>query len=422
MSVGPLHFLLVTIGSAGDVHPFVGLGQTLKRRGHRVTIVTGTYFEQLIRDAGLEFEPLFDSDQYRSMLDDPDLWHALRGPKFVMQNAILPMVRPTYEIVRRLYEPGRTVVAASSLALGSRIAEEKDGVPTATIHLQPAMIRSVVRPPRLTGMATAPWLPRSLIRAQYWLADRLVVDRIFEGQWNGYRRELGLPPVRRVFHDYIHGPKLTIGLFPEWYCSPQADWPPQVRLTGFPLYDQRDVTPLGDVLREFLDAGEPPIAFTAGSAMTHGRAFFAAAAAGCARFGRRGLLLTRYPEQLPPTLPPGVRHVEYAPFSQLLPRCAAVVHHGGIGSTAQSIAAGIPQLVVPMAHDQFDNADRVVGLGLGYRMTQKEFAGSLGGPVLDRMIDEEKYRTRCERYASLLSRSTALDDTAKLLEGLGSAR
>jgi UDP:flavonoid glycosyltransferase YjiC (YdhE family) len=271
-------------------------------------------------------------------------------------------------------------------------------------------------------MATSDRLPRSLIHAQYWLADRLVVDRIFERQWNGLRRELGLPPVRRVFNGYIHSPRLTIGLFPEWFAPPQRDWPSQIRLTGFPLYDEHDVSPLDAGLREFLDAGEPPIAFTAGSAMTHGGDFFQAAAEGCARFRRRGLLLTRYPEQLPTKLPPDVRQVEYAPFSQLLPRCAAVVHHGGIGSTAQAIAAGIPQLVVPMAHDQHDNADRVTRLGLGTSLSRRRFDSGAGAEVLEALIHGASYHDACRRFVEILAKRTALDDTADLLEGLVSAR
>ena len=72
--------------------------------------------------------------------------------------------------------------------------------------------------------------------------------------------------------------------------------------------------------------------------------------------GRRGLLLSRHREHIPRTLPSDVRHVEYAPFSELLPRCAALVHHGGIGTSAQALAAGVPQLIMPMGHDQPDNS------------------------------------------------------------------
>src|SRR5262249_29005603 len=159
--------------------------------------------------------------------------------------------------------------------------------------------------------------------------------------------ELGLAPVRDVFRGWLHSPQLVLGLFPKWFGSIQPDWPRHTELVGFPLYDERDATPLPAELDAFLAAGPPPVAFTPGSANLHGRPFFEAASAACTRLGRRGLLLTRHPEQLPERLPEGVRHVAYAPFGLLLPKVGALVHHGGIGTSAQGMAAGVPQLVMP---------------------------------------------------------------------------
>jgi UDP:flavonoid glycosyltransferase YjiC (YdhE family) len=99
--------------------------------------------------------------------------------------------------------------------------------------------------------------------------------------------------------------------------------------------------------------------------MAHGRDFFHAALGACLAIKRRALFVTRYPDQLPAELPPTIRHFGYLPFSDVLPRCAAIVHHGGIGTTSQAFAAGIPQLIMPLAHDQPDNAQRVRKLGVG---------------------------------------------------------
>jgi rhamnosyltransferase subunit B len=412
------HFILVTIGSAGDVHPFVGLGLALKERGHRVSLVTGSYFEPLIRRAGLEFVELFSTDEYRSMLDDPDLWHPRRGPMFVLRNAILPMLRPAYDLLTAMYEPGRTVVAASSLVLGALAAQEKLGIPTASVHLQPVMIRSLVRPPKLPGMQTADWLPRWFIRLQYWLADRVVVDPLLDAGLSGFRREIGLPAVQRVFDSYVHSPQLTLGLFPEWFAPPQADWPPQLRLAGFPLYDEHDVTPLDDSLVAHLAAGGKPIAFTPGSAMTRGEDFFRTAIEACGRVGRRGLLLTRHLEQLPSSLPPHVRHVDFAPFSQLLPRCAALVHHGGIGTMSQAFAAGIPQVVMPMAHDQHDNAERAERLGVGATLPPKRFRADRLSTALRSLLDSDAVAQRCGEIANRLANAKPLESAALLLESL----
>src|SRR5690606_14357109 len=199
----------------------------------------------------------------------------------------------------------------------------------------------------------------------YAIGDHFVIDPILAPAINPLRRELGLPPVSRFLHEWWHAPRLTIGLFPEWYAPPQADWPSQTELTDFPLYDEAELEPPSDDLQQFLAAGDQPVAFTAGSAMALGSDFYRAAVEACVRGGLRGVLLTRYTEQLPKDLPDTVKHVPYAPFSQLLPRCATLVHHGGIGTTAQGLAAGVPQLIMPMSHDQPDNADRIQRLGVG---------------------------------------------------------
>ncbi|MGC3968664.1 MAG: hypothetical protein QM775_15215 [Pirellulales bacterium] len=287
-----------------------------------------------------------------------------------MKHGIAAHVRTAYERIAERYEPGRTVVGASSLAVGAIVAQEKLGVPVATIHLQPCMIRSASKPPKLIGMATYDWLPRSLILGQYWLADQ-VVDRLINPELNGFRRELGLPPVRRFFNGWLHSPKLTVGLFPNWFAPPQPDWPKQIQLTGFPLYDEGDHTPLGTDVEEFLAAGTPPIAFTPGSAMTFGQSFFAAAVDACRRLNRRGILLTRHEEQIPSSLPAEVRHFPFVPFTKLLPRCSALVHHGGIGTMSQALAVGLPQVVMPLSHDQPDNIQRAERLGVGAGCTPR---------------------------------------------------
>jgi len=416
-TTSPRHFLLVTIGSAGDVLPFVGLGRELRRRGHRVTLITGGYFEPLIRRNGLDFAEIISRDEYLSMIDHPDLWHPFRAPRFIMQNAVAPMIRRVYDVVTTLHEPGRTTVAASTLSLGARIAEEAHGIPTATIHLQPAVIRSIVAPPTLAGMLAGPRVPRAVVRAQFWLADKLVVDRLLCPELNGLRRELRLPPVSRVFGDYLHSTSQTIGLFPAWFAPPQPDWPRHLQLTGFPLFDEQELTPLDDDLRRFLADGDRPIAFTPGSAMTQGRNFFAAAAEACRLLRRRGLLLTRHPEQLPKSLPAGVRHVEFAPFTHLLPQCAALVHHGGIGTMSQAFAAGIPQVVMPLAHDQQDNAARAERLGVSHTLPPKQFRGDRLAAMLRSLLDSRTVAATCGEFAARISGTSPLEQTADLLEG-----
>ena len=265
-------------------------------------------------------------------------------------------------------------------------------------------------------------MPRSLIRAQYWMADRLFVDRWIGGDFRALRSELGLPPVKRILDRWCHAPQLTIGMFPAWFAPPQADWPPQVRLTGFPLYDEQDVTPLDENLERFLTAGTPPIAFTPGSAMTFGQKFFGGAVDACRRLGRRGLLLTRHTEQIPTDLPPDVMHCSFAPFTKLLPRCAALVNHGGIGTMSQAFAAGVPQVVMPMSHDQPDNIERAERLGVAAALYPGRFRGDRLAAALRSLLESPNVAKACRDVAAKIAGATPLDDTARLLEGLAAPR
>jgi len=401
------HVILCTIGSAGDVHPFVGLGRALRRRGHRVTLVTAGYFRGLVERAGLEFiDPLPHVD-FREMIRDANIWHPLRGPAAIIDVAVRPLLEPIHRTILATQTPGRTLVVGSSLALGARIAQESHGIPLVSLHLSPALFRSDFEGPRLPALHVHHG-PAWSRRLQWWLIDTLGSDRLICPWLNAFRARFGLPPVRRVFRDYIHSPLRVIAAFPDWFAARQPDWPVQTRLGGFPLYSEEGVAePAADLVR-FLESGPPPVAFTPGSAHVFAHDFFATAAAACVRMGRRGLLLTRFPEQVPATLPPGVRHVEFAPFRWLLGRTAALVHHGGIGSASQALAAGVPQLIMPMGFDQFDNAARVERLGVGRSLPPRRFRTMEVAGTLRDLLDDDAVGARCREIATRLAGHDAL--------------
>jgi rhamnosyltransferase subunit B len=412
-----LDTIVIGLGSAVDVHPHIGMALALQRRGHRVLLVAASVFRSLAERTGLEFAGILTDDEWRAALRDPDLWHPLRSFSVVARRLILPTIRPVYNLIESRREPGRTVVVASGLAFGARLAQEKLGVPLATVHLQPIMLRSVVRPVCFGFPDIIAHLPRWLRRQYLRAADRFVIDPLLAAETNAFRAELGLPPVGRFFDRWMHSPQLTIGLFPDWFAPAPPDWPPNVVLTGFPLWDESDLRDPSPQLVEFLAAGERPVVFTAGSAMTQAARFFRISAETCRASGRRGLFLTQFPEQLPAPLPAGVRHFDYVPFSAVLPRAAALVHHGGIGTMAQAIAAGIPQLVVPATHDQPDNAVRIRRLGLGEYLLPRAYTAANAIDRLDRLMAPEVKRV-CQHRAAGLAGAEPLDAACRLIEQL----
>ena len=410
---------MTPVGSAGDVHPFIGLGRALRARGHEVVIVTAGTFEQVVQRAGLEFRETISAQIFDVMSKHPDLWHSRRGLQFVL-GTVADYLRFGYERVAEVYEPGRTVLVGHALSFGTRLFEEKHSVPAATLHLAPSIFRSDFEQPAYATGRDLSGMPRWFKRTFWWAIDRFLIDPLIVPKLNAFRQELGLQPVSRVFRQWVHSPQRVIGLFPNWFARPQPDWPEGLRLTGFPQYDESDQQQLSPALLEFLDKGSPPIVFTPGSANQNAAAFFRGAVDAASRLNRRALLLTRFTEHLP-ALPTTVHHEGYAPLSRLLPRSAALVHHGGIGTLAQALAAGVPQLTMPMGFDQPDNTTRLLRLGVARWVAPSAFSGERVAPLLDTLLTDPAVASSCATYAALLRDGSALSRTCELLEDLGPA-
>ena len=264
--------------------------------------------------------------------------------------------------------------------------------------------------------------PRWAKSAVFWMGDRVLVDPVIAPTLNALRRELGLEAVRRVYTRWNNSPQLVLGLFPEWFARHQPDWPANTKAVGFPLWDPPAAAHLSAEVNEFLDDGDPPVVFAPGSANVQAGDFFRTAVEVCERLGRRGMLMTKYPAQLPKHLPPSVRSFGFVPFSELLPRAAALVHHGGIGTCAQGLASGIPQLVMPMAYDQLDNGLRLARLGVGQVAPRNRFKVARVSATLAPLLDSPEVASRCREYASRCNGPAALAAACDLLEQLHARR
>jgi len=409
-----MHVILATVGTDGDVFPHLGLGSVLRGRGHKVTLAAPETYRERALAADLEFCPLVTTEEVARMLADPDLWHPIKSGH-MMARWGGPMIPRQYAALSDRARDSNTVLVANPAVLAARLVQEKIGVPTASLLLQPGLLPSSCAPPEMPGGLTLPsWSPRWLRSIYWWSVDqagRLLVARSL----NRFRATLGMAPVRRLFRWWL-SPDLVIGLFPEWYAPPQPDWPDQMRLVGFGRYDGVK-SELPDDVRTFCLSDQPPVAFTLGTGMAHAASFFRSAVAACVARGMRGLLLTKYPEQLPNPLPSSVRHCAFAPFRQLLPLCGAVVHHGGVGTTAAALEAGCPQLVVPLAWDQPDNAARVVRIGVGLSLGWRQRTTGHITRALARLVAPATV-ARCRSTAARAGKVNGLEAAAELVERL----
>jgi UDP:flavonoid glycosyltransferase YjiC (YdhE family) len=414
----PLRILLAAIGSSGDVNPVLGLGCALKARGHGVTLATNAIFASQVAACGIGFAPLGARADAEAIMADPRLWHPRRGFGCIVEHAVLPNIEPLYRIIEAHQGPG-AVVAATTLCLGARVAQEKLGVPTASLHLQSSVFRSHVDNGRLGFFDMGPGMPRLVKKVLFKIMDSVYADRLTAPGLNAFRAKLSLPAVRGIFSHYIHSPQLVLGLFPDWFAPPQPDWPAQTHLTGFILHDAGGEERSHTEADQFLGAGPAPLLVTPGSAAMDRTAFFKKTVDACRSAGVRAMLVTNHPSQLPRRLPDGIRAFSYLPFSRVLPRCAAIVYHGGIGTLAQAIRAGVPHLVVANAHDQPDNGQRIERLGLGFTFGQRAYSSRKAAGAIAELLHSPAIRERCAAFAPRVDSAAAEARACELIEQLG---
>lgn len=392
--------LLVTAGSAGDLFPFLRLGLSLRERGHRVTLAAPDLLADYVRDAGLDCAPLPFGEEATGVLDHPDLWHPRRGFALVWQATRRGMAR----VPGIVDDVAPDLLVAHPLALpeADLCRAARPGMRIAAAYLAPSNLLTV-HDPLMMGPYTVPrWVPLGLRRWLWERAFAAAVDPHVLPGLNAQRAARGLAPVAH-FASYLYGvADLSVGLFPAWFGPAKPDWPRPLVTGDFPLYDPLPDAAPGPDLERFLAAGDAPIVFTPGTGNRQAAQYFAAALAAVRALGRRAIFLTLHREQVPADLPDTVLWQEFLPLRALLPRVAALVHHGGIGTLAEALRAGVPQLVVPMAHDQFDNAARVRALSAGVVLPAARVSAGRFERALRWLLGDPAFRARGQACAARL--------------------
>ena len=409
-----MKYIFVPLGSAGDVNPITWLAQLMARRGHDVIVVAHAGMAQVPARAGLRTVAVGKAADHDALVANPDLWHPDRAFN-LLAGTFAERAREVIPAIRAEVVPGKTVLVAAAIAVGARIVAEADSLPLVSVQLQPSVFMSEDDRPLLDPrLAFLERLPGWAWRVFFDFIHRMI-DMKLAKQVNTVRAETGLSkPVRGIMRDWWISPQRVLALFPDWYAPRRADWPPQTVLTRFPLYDGD--SPLDPAAEAFLAEGSPPILFTPGSANMWGRSFFDAAAGACARLGRRGMLVSGYSQHVPEELPQGVRAFGSLPFGRVFARCAAVVHHGGVGTSAQGLAAGVPQLIMPMAHDQPDQAQRLKRLGVGDYLLPKHFRADAVAAKLGNLLNSEKTASACLNVKALMAAQMPPEQVADVLQ------
>ena len=412
--------LLTTLGSYGDLHPYMALGMELRLRGHQVTLATSAEYAKRVRSEDLEFVAvrpdisLADSAMLSYVMD------ARRGPERLVR-FLASVVRESYQDTLAAVKRADLVVT-HPITFGAVLAAQKVGVPWISSVLAPFSFFSAYDPP---APGVVPWMIKLRALGPGAIRWTITVAKRHTLSWIRpmleLRKELGLDAGGHPLFEGQHAPRRVLALFAKCLAPRQPDWPPQTVVTGFPFYDRHhDHQGLAPELEQFLASGSAPLVFSLGSSAVGAAGdFYTVSLRTARRLGMRALFLTGPHAQ---GLPADAMTAEYAPHSELFPRAAAIVHHGGIGTTAQAMRSGRPMLVVPFAYDQFDNGARVKRLGMAEVLYRGSYSARRAETLLRRLVEDSRYAQAGAAIAAQVRADNGAKAGADAIEAVAESR
>jgi UDP:flavonoid glycosyltransferase YjiC (YdhE family) len=394
--------LITTWGSLGDLHPYVALALGFQSRGHEVVLGTGECYRRKIEALGIGFKAVRPDCAW---VADPVFMRWVTHPRWgILRASRVPLacLRESYDDTLAAAD-GADLLVSNMAAYATGIVAEKTGIPWVSAMHIPTLFFSAYDPPLIPGF---PGFSKSLrgLGPKFWGPFGRSLNRLASGlgrPWHRLRKEIGLPHASG-FNPLTesHSPFLHLALFSKWLADKQVDWPAHVVVTGFPWFDADGSPGLPPKLAQFLDDGEPPLVFSLGSAvLADAGPFYHHSLAAAKLMGRRAVLLVRNPQVVLPELPKGVIAFDYAPFSLLFPRAAAIVHHGGIGTTGEAMRSGRPSLIMPCTWDQPDNAFRAARLGIARTIARNRYEPRRVSRELRLLLEDPVYSDRASEIA-----------------------
>lgn len=391
--------MIATTGTIGDIYPFVTLAQHLKARQHDIHLLLPEPYTDFMEQQNLPYTVFGERAVFQATLNDPDLWNEHKGFGVVWKG-----LSPYFGILRTLVakqppmQPCIVFCHPLLVPLAEIAKTVRPDLKIVTAYLAPSNLCSSHDFLTIGSLKIPSWLPLSWRQRIWYLVHRFSVGPAMLPLLNTFRAQYALPAITDFFAHVLKTPDAAISLFPQWFAAKQPDWPTPIFEADFPCLPVT-TSGLSPALQTFLAAGEKPIVFTPGSGHQQAADYFNIALKVLKKLGRRGLFLTYHQDHIPSVLPPEVMWIDHAPFDQLLPHVAALVHHGGIGTTATACRAGIPQLVIPYAFDQFDNAWRVKNKDLGAVILARQLTEKRLMTALHTVLTTDLIHQACQQLA-----------------------
>ncbi|OKH49750.1 glycosyl transferase [Calothrix sp. HK-06] len=405
--------VITTLGTLGDLHPMIAVALELRQRGHDVVFVTHEVYKSKLEALKFEFHPM--RPDFTALNDPQEMARMMdlkTGQEYMVRKWANPNLRDMYTDLLEVAQKSDFIFSGEGVTATPLVAE-KLKMKWASSAMVPMSFFSAYDPPVLAPFPAlanlyklGPTFNKGIINFAKWVSNS------WASPVRQLRHELGLSPLKgNPYIDCKFSPYLVIALFSSVLGQPQPDWAPNTVVAGFTFYDGTESAELPEQVKQFLDAGEAPIIFTLGSAAVIDAGNFYQESIEVAKLiNRRAILLIgkNSPPQNLSEHSKNIIAVNYLPYSQIFPHACAIVHQGGIGTTAQALRAGRPTLIMPYSHDQPDNAARVERLGTSRTIKRNQYSAPRVASLLQELLNNLSYAQKATEIARILQAENAV--------------
>lgn len=409
--------LFLSYGAAGDVFPFLAVARALIARGHHVVMISDRTYEERVRMIGAEFRSLGD----RPLPPSARVERALTRPTAsvaYLKHIVIPRIPKTLAIVSEAIAEDRpdVMLVHHAAGLGVPWIARRLGVRWAMAAVAPASWTSVQQYNVYPGMPDLDRYPPGMIRLGVVIGSRFMCAAL-DPAINRARIQMGLPKRGRFLFDEMFEGDANLGLWSPVFRPEASDDKPRSVVCGFARGGVAAAVDLRDEeLERFLDAGEPPVLFTLGTSVPHAtEKFFKGAREACRQLGVRGLFLTGRAERVKEENA-GIMVRSFVPIDAVIGRCAAAVHHAGLGTIAACLISARPMVSIPFMHDQFDNASRCRRLGVSLTIDRRRMTGTALREAIERVLGNDGIRAACLNVAARTKDEDGASNAARVLE------
>ena len=391
--------VISSFGSSGDFNPCLGLARALHRKGADVIFLSNPYYEAAICEAGLRFFPAGEYlDIFQSIADEPKFLHPQKGPLLVGK-MVLETIPVMYSAMSNLIQQEKPDIAAFHiLEFGGTLAALQNDIAYATLSPTPMGWFSVSRPGNINYYEMPIWFRRCQMRVV-----RYMIQRAHNFYLKPYCRKRHIPnPIHKI-EDSFQKACINLGLWSPLLRAKAPDDPSHSKICGFVRDEHiRDWPEVPDLVeRLFTGPKRPAVVGLGSTASLHGAEIYKNTGAACRELYWPCLLVGQgtadyaQPQH-------NIVAVDFAPYGWVFPRAGLVIHHGGVNTTAETLRAGVPGLVVPHAYDQFDNAIRTEQLGVSKRLKVGRTESRHFISILKSMLNDAEMRHRAQLLSKRL--------------------